>query len=51
MRQAGRELGMHSMDQNLADLLNEALITYEAALERVQDLETFSRLARRLQGE
>ena len=51
MLQAGRELGMHSMDQNLADLLNEGLITYEAALERVQDLETFSRLARRLQGE
>jgi Tfp pilus assembly ATPase PilU len=39
------------MDQDLADLLNEGKITYDAALERVQDLETFTRLARRRQGE
>jgi twitching motility protein PilT len=51
MLQAGRELGMHTMDQDLADLLNEGKITYDAALERVQDLETFTRLARRRQGE
>jgi len=50
MLQAGRELGMHTMDQDLADLLNQGRITYDAALERVQDLETFSRLARRRQG-
>ena len=50
MLQAGRDQGMHSMDQSLAELVNEGRITHEAALERVHDVETFSRLAKRRQG-
>ena len=50
MLQSGRELGMHSMDQALAELVNDGRVTHEAALEKVHDPETFSRLARRKQG-
>jgi twitching motility protein PilT len=45
--QAGRALGMHTMDQHLADLVNEGLITHGAALEKVHDLESFKRLVHR----
>ena len=38
--QAGRELGMHTMDQHLADLVNEGKITREAAFEKAHDPET-----------
>ena len=42
--QSGRELGMHTMDQHLAELVNAGQITQEAALEKVHDLESFKRL-------
>ncbi|WP_349898777.1 type IV pilus twitching motility protein PilT [Parafrigoribacterium soli] len=42
--QAGRELGMHTMDQHLAELVNSGDITQEAALEKVHDVESFKRL-------
>jgi twitching motility protein PilT len=42
--QSGRELGMHTMDQHLAELVNAGEITQEAALEKVHDLESFKRL-------
>jgi twitching motility protein PilT len=45
--QAGKELGMHTMDQHLADLVNSAQITYQAAVEKVHDVEGFKRLVRR----
>ncbi len=45
--QAGRSLGMHTMDQHLAELVNEGLITHGAALEKVHDIETFKRLVHR----
>jgi twitching motility protein PilT len=37
MMQAGRELGMHTMDQKLADLVNTGQITRTAALENAQN--------------
>ncbi len=45
--QAGRDLGMHTMDQHLAELVNRGEVTYEAAVEKVHDPEGFQRLARR----
>jgi len=42
--QAGRDLGMHTMDQHLAELVNSGDITQEAAVEKVHDLESFKRL-------
>ncbi len=45
--QAGRELGMHTMDQHLADLVNAGQITHAAAVEKVHDLEGFKRLVHR----
>ena len=42
--QAGREAGMHTMDQHLADLVNSHMVTYEAAQAKMQDAESFSRL-------
>lgn len=42
--QAGRNLGMHTMDQHLAELVNAGDITQEAAIEKVHDLESFKRL-------
>ena len=45
--QAGKELGMHTMDQHLADLVNAGSITYGAAIEKVHDLEGFKRLVHR----
>jgi twitching motility protein PilT len=47
MMQAGRGLGMHTMDQHLADLVNSGQIRREAALEKVHDPETFERLVHR----
>ena len=47
MMQAGRGLGMHTMDQHLADLVNAGDITREAAEEKVHDQETFDRLVHR----
>jgi len=45
--QAGRAQGMHTMDQHLADLVNEGVITLEAAEEKAQDLEGLHQLVRR----
>lgn len=42
--QAGRGFGMHTMDQHLAELVNEGQITHEAAFEKVRDAEAFKRL-------
>ena len=45
--QAGRALGMHTMDQHLADLVNEGEITREAAFEKAHDPDSLERLIRR----
>jgi twitching motility protein PilT len=45
--QAGRGLGMHTMDQHLADLVKAGDITYDAALEKVHDAAEFARLTGR----
>lgn len=45
--QAGRELGMHTMDQHLADLVNSGEITMQSALEKAQDQETLKQLVHR----
>jgi twitching motility protein PilT len=47
--QAGRALGMHTMDQHLADLVNEGEITREAAIEKAHDLDSLERLVRRVE--
>ncbi|HEY5221605.1 MAG TPA: PilT/PilU family type 4a pilus ATPase [Microbacteriaceae bacterium] len=48
--QAGRDLGMHTMDQNLADLVNSGRITHKAALSKAQDPEGFARLVQRVES-
>ncbi|MGN6503128.1 MAG: type IV pilus twitching motility protein PilT [Pseudolysinimonas sp.] len=45
--QAGRALGMHTMDQHLADLVNEGQITREQAFEKAHDPDSLERLIRR----
>lgn len=45
--QAGREQGMHTMDQHLADLVNSHMVTHEAAMLKMQDPENFHRLVHR----
>jgi twitching motility protein PilT len=45
--QAGRELGMHTMDQHLAELVNTGIITHEAALEKAHDVDGIKRLIQR----
>ncbi|WP_344755270.1 PilT/PilU family type 4a pilus ATPase [Gryllotalpicola koreensis] len=47
--QAGRDLGMHTMDQNLAELVNSGKITREAALEKSHDPAAFDRLIHRVE--
>ena len=47
MMQAGRGLGMHTMDQHLAELVGSGRITRAAANEKVHDPETFDRLIER----
>ena len=42
--QAGREAGMHTMDQHLAQLVSRGEITYEAGREKAQDLDGYERL-------
>jgi len=42
--QVGGDLGMQTLDQHLAALVNAGTITREAALEKVQDAEVFNRL-------
>jgi len=48
--QAGRDMGMHTMDQHLAELVNDGTITMKAALEKAQDEETFKQLVRRAES-
>jgi twitching motility protein PilT len=45
--QAGRELGMHTMDQHLAELVDEGRITRDSAFEKAHDPETLTRLIQR----
>jgi len=45
--QAGRDLGMHTMDQHLADLVNDGTITHHAAREKAHDVEGLERLIHR----
>lgn len=45
--QAGRGLGMQTMDQHLAELVNAGQITHKSALEKVHDAEGFARLVQR----
>lgn len=44
MMQAGRDKGMHSMDQHLADLARQGRISYETGLETCHHNEEFNRL-------
>ena len=46
--QAGRALGMHTMDQHLADLVNAGLITHASALEKAHDADALGRLVHRV---
>ncbi len=45
--QAGRQHGMHTMDQHLAELVNGGLVPYGAAADKAQDMEDFKRLVHR----
>lgn len=45
--QAGASHGMHTMDQHLAELVKSSKITYEAGLEKCQNVEDYNRLAGR----
>ncbi len=47
MMQAGRDLGMHTLDQHLAELVDDGTITRESAFEKSQDPETLTRLIQR----
>ncbi|PWC06762.1 type IV pili twitching motility protein PilT [Mycetocola zhujimingii] len=42
--QAGKELGMHTMDQHLAELVNAGRVTRQAAEAKAHDPEGFSRM-------
>ncbi|MDH6238055.1 type IV pilus twitching motility protein PilT [Cryobacterium sp. CG_9.6] len=48
--QAGRALGMHTMDQHLADLVNSGQITRQSAEEKAQDLEGLTQLIHHVQA-
>ncbi|WP_308116532.1 type IV pilus twitching motility protein PilT [Leifsonia poae] len=50
MMQAGRDSGMHTMDQHLADLVNNGTITRRAALEKAHDTEGIGRLIQRVES-
>ena len=45
--QAGREAGMHTMDQHLADLVDAGQITHQSAYDKAHDLEDLKQLIRR----
>ncbi len=45
--QAGRELGMFTMDQHLAELVDKGKITHAAAMEKAHDIEGMKRLIHR----
>ena len=46
--QAGRELGMHTMDQHLADLVNAGQISHQSAYDKAHDPEDLKQLIQRL---
>lgn len=48
--QAGRDTGMHTMDQDLAELVNVGTITRRAAMEKVHDHDGFDRLVQRVES-
>lgn len=48
MMQAGRDLGMHTMDQQLADLVNRGVITHRVGMEKAHDPSGFGRLVQRV---
>lgn len=48
--QAGKQLGMHTMDQHLADLVRQGRISYETGLEKCHHIEDFNRLTGRAGG-
>jgi twitching motility protein PilT len=48
--QAGRDLGMHTMDQHLADLVTAGTITRQGAAEKAHDLDALTRLIGRAGG-
>ena len=48
--QAGRSLGMHTMDQHLAELVNSGVITHQAALEKAHDADGIGRLIQRVES-
>ena len=45
--QAGRQLGMHTADQNLAELVNLGTISHAAAYEKAQDIHGLRQLIQR----
>ena len=50
MMQAGRESGMRTMDQHLAELVNAGVITRRAAMEKAHDKEGITRLIQRTES-
>ncbi len=48
--QAGAQLGMHTMDQHLAELVRIGRISYESGLEKCHHVEEFNRLSGRGDG-
>jgi pilus retraction protein PilT len=48
--QAGRDAGMHTMDQDLAELVNVGTVTRVAAMEKVHDHDGFDRLVQRVES-
>jgi twitching motility protein PilT len=48
--QAGGSIGMHTMDQHLADLVRLNRISYETGLEKCHHVEEFNRLSGRVGG-
>jgi twitching motility protein PilT len=46
--QAGREVGMHTMDQHLADLVDAGQISHSAAYEKAHDVEDLKQLIQRV---
>ena len=45
--QAGRDQGMHTMDQHLADMVNAGVISHQAAYDKAHDLEDLKQLIQR----
>src|SRR5690606_22181379 len=48
--QAGKEMGMHTMDQHLAELVNSGRVTRQAAEAKAHDPEGFSRMLHGVQS-